>query len=218
MESVVVYGIGSPVLVDLEESLFRAGISIAAGVRNYEGESFLAPEVKTLSPQTLTHDFTSLPFLIPLFTPGHRQRAAIEAESFGFARPYSLVDPTSATPRSLQIEPGTYINSGCSIGAQSRFGAFVFINRGVAIGHHADFGPFVSIGPGAVIAGGVKIGKGALVGAGAVVLPEIAIGENAVVGAGSVVTRDVPAHCLVVGNPAKIVKEGIAGHNGIAVV
>lgn len=217
MERVVVYGVGSPVLVDVEESLFRAGATLAAGVRNYEGESFLAAEARVLTPQSLTEEILSMPFLVPLFTPGHRQQAAREAESLGFKHAYSLVDPTSAVPRSLHVEPGTYINSGCSLGAQSRFGAFVFINRGVGIGHHASFDRFVSVGPGAVIAGGVTIGKGALVGAGAVVLPEISIGENAVVGAGSVVTRDVPAHCLVVGNPAKIVKEGISGHKGIAV-
>ena len=86
----------------------------------------------------------------------------------------------------------------------------MFINRGATIGHHARFGAFVSIGPGVTIAGQVTIGKGSLVGAGAVVLPQIQIGENAVVGAGSVVTRDVPDHCVVFGNPARIVKSRIA--------
>ena len=42
-----------------------------------------------------------------------------------------------------------------------------------------------------------------------VVLPGVRIGEGSVVGAGAVVSRDVPAHCLVAGNPAKIIKEGI---------
>jgi acetyltransferase-like isoleucine patch superfamily enzyme len=45
------------------------------------------------------------------------------------------------------------------------------------------------------------------VGAGAVLLPGIEIGEEAFVAAGSVVTRDVPARTLVMGAPAKAVRE-----------
>jgi acetyltransferase-like isoleucine patch superfamily enzyme len=81
----------------------------------------------------------------------------------------------------------------------------------VSLGHHARVGRFVSIGPGATLAGKVTLGHGAVIGAGAVVLPERSIGPNAVVAAGSVVTRDVAAHCLVMGNPARIVKQDVAG-------
>ncbi|MBL4618148.1 MAG: acetyltransferase [Robiginitomaculum sp.] len=42
-------------------------------------------------------------------------------------------------------------------------------------------------------------------GAGAILLPGVTIGKWAMVGSGAVVTKDVPEHCLVVGNPAKIV-------------
>jgi maltose O-acetyltransferase len=40
-----------------------------------------------------------------------------------------------------------------------------------------------------------------------VVLPAITIGAQATVGAGAVVTRDVPARCLAVGNPARVVPD-----------
>lgn len=51
----------------------------------------------------------------------------------------------------------------------------------------------------------IAIGKDAFVGARALILPGIRIGECAIVGAGAVVTKDVPAHAIVAGNPAKIV-------------
>jgi acetyltransferase-like isoleucine patch superfamily enzyme len=38
-------------------------------------------------------------------------------------------------------------------------------------------------------------------------LPKVSIGSNVIVGAGSVVTKDVPDNVMVVGIPAKIVKE-----------
>ncbi len=49
-----------------------------------------------------------------------------------------------------------------------------------------------------------SVQRGASLGAGAVIVPGVTIGEFAMVGAGSVVTRDVPAHSLVIGNPARI--------------
>ena len=45
------------------------------------------------------------------------------------------------------------------------------------------------------------------VGAGANLLPGVRIGRNAIVGAGAVVTKDVPAGKVVMGVPAKIVRD-----------
>jgi acetyltransferase-like isoleucine patch superfamily enzyme len=54
---------------------------------------------------------------------------------------------------------------------------------------------------------GPTIRRGARVGGGAVLLPAIEIGEEAFVGAGAVVTKDVPARAVVVGNPARQIRE-----------
>jgi hypothetical protein len=213
MQGIVIYATGSPILVDLEESLFRAGIPVCAGVQNLPGKNFLSSQAPTFSPDVVPDDLKECPFMVPLFTPGNRQQAVREAEQLGFKQPFSLIDPSVAAPRVLRFDAGLYVNAGCSLGAGSDLGAFVFINRGAAIGHHAFFGRFVSIGPGAVVGGQVTIGKGSMVGAGAVVLPKVMIGENAVVAAGAVVFRDVPDHCVVLGNPARVVKTKIRGYN-----
>lgn len=52
----------------------------------------------------------------------------------------------------------------------------------------------------------IIIGKNVWIGAGATVLSGITIGDNAVIGAASVVTKDVPADCIVAGNPARFIK------------
>lgn len=52
------------------------------------------------------------------------------------------------------------------------------------------------------------IGDNCIIGIRSIILPGIRIGDHVVVGAGSVVTKDVPDHCLVAGNPAKIIKSG----------
>ncbi|MEN3311351.1 MAG: hypothetical protein V7645_680 [Actinomycetota bacterium] len=54
---------------------------------------------------------------------------------------------------------------------------------------------------------GPTIRRGARVGAGAVLCPAVEIGEEAFVGAGAVVVSDVPPRVLVVGNPARILRD-----------
>jgi acetyltransferase-like isoleucine patch superfamily enzyme len=54
---------------------------------------------------------------------------------------------------------------------------------------------------------GPTVRRGARIGGGAVLLPGIEVGEEAFVGAGAVVIRDVPARAVVVGNPARQLRE-----------
>lgn len=210
MNGVVLYGTGSSLIADVEESLYRAGHRLAAGIQNRSGPNFLS--VPALAPNELTPDMFELPFLVPLFTPRNRREAIQEAIHFGFKNPGTLIDPTSILPRNLKIGQGSYINAGCSIGAASTFGDFVLINRGASLGHHVHLEAFVSIGPGVVLAGHVNVSSNVMIGAGAIILPRITIGEGAIIGAGTVVTRDVPAECVVIGNPGKIIRKTNVSH------
>ena len=52
----------------------------------------------------------------------------------------------------------------------------------------------------------VEIKDNTWIGAGSILLPGVTIGENSVIGAGSVVNRTIPANCVAVGNPCKIIR------------
>ena len=54
---------------------------------------------------------------------------------------------------------------------------------------------------------GPTVRRGARVGVGAVLCPAVEIGEEAFVGAGAVVVKDVPPRVVVVGNPARVLRE-----------
>lgn len=53
------------------------------------------------------------------------------------------------------------------------------------------------------------IGKRCFIGANAIIMCGITIGDEVIVGSGAIVTKDVPSNCIVVGNPARVIKEGI---------
>lgn len=53
----------------------------------------------------------------------------------------------------------------------------------------------------------VKIGNGCWIGGGAIILPGVTIGDGTVIGAGSVVTKDIPANCVAIGNPCRVIRK-----------
>ena len=64
--------------------------------------------------------------------------------------------------------------------------------------------PFIEQG---ITAQGIEIEDDVWLGAGAVITDGVRVGKGSVVAAGAVVTKDVPAHSIVAGVPAKVIKE-----------
>lgn len=56
----------------------------------------------------------------------------------------------------------------------------------------------------------VTIGHDVWIGHGAIVLPGVSVGNGAIIGAGSVVTKEVPPYTVVVGNPARVLRQRFA--------
>jgi sugar O-acyltransferase (sialic acid O-acetyltransferase NeuD family) len=215
--SIVLYGIGSMIIADVAETCARLGLQIAAWVKNVEGKTYEPIGQTIVRAENVSSELAALEFSVPLFNPFHRRQAAEDACQRGFTKPRILIDPTAIVASSTTFEPGCYLNSAANVGAAGKIGRFVFMNRSVSVGHHAEIADYVSIGPGAVIAGKVRLGRGVVIAAGAIVLPGMDVGENAVVAAGAVVTKTVPPHCLVMGNPARVTRSGIAGYKNYSV-
>ena len=53
----------------------------------------------------------------------------------------------------------------------------------------------------------IQIEDNVWIGGSAIILPGVTVGKDAVVGAGAVVSRDVPAGAVVVGNPARVIRQ-----------
>jgi len=140
----------------------------------------------------------------------HRSRfiTQVAAYGFSFAR---VVHPSARISAKSTVGEGTLVSAGAILAVSTHISRHVLINRGALIGHHTTLGEYVTVGPGANIAASCRIGAATYIGIGAIVIDHVTIGSHSVVGAGAVVTSDVPDNVLVVGVPARVVKENIVG-------
>ena len=114
------------------------------------------------------------------------------------------------------------IQKNAAVGKRCKISSHTFICEGVTIHDYVFVGHGVTFindsYPRATTLGGelqtesdwkveqTLVKEGASIGSGSTILSNVVIGEHAIVGAGSVVTRDVPAHTIVAGNPARVLR------------
>jgi acetyltransferase-like isoleucine patch superfamily enzyme len=111
---------------------------------------------------------------------------------------------------------GSLVENDTTVGARTRIQANAYVTA------YSTVEEDVFIAPGVVttnddfmgrterrlaVTRGPTIRRGARIGGGAVLLPGVEIGEEAFVGAGAVVLEDVPARAVVVGNPARRIRD-----------
>ena len=107
----------------------------------------------------------------------------------------------------VALGDGVFVHQNVAFGANVIVGSGVAIRMMSVINHDNNLGDYSFIGPGVTLCGHVNVGRGAYIGAGSVVKERVIIGEGAVVGAGAVVVKDVDPWTVVVGSPAKKLRD-----------
>jgi UDP-2-acetamido-3-amino-2,3-dideoxy-glucuronate N-acetyltransferase len=111
---------------------------------------------------------------------------------------------------------GALVENDTTIGAMSRIQAEAYITAYSTLEEHVFIAPCVvttndnfmgRTEKRHALRKGPTIRRGARVGGGAILCPAVEIGEEAFVGAGAVVTKDVPPRVIVVGNPARVLRD-----------
>jgi len=135
--------------------------------------------------------FHSLAYSSPLpsWTVRYQRTRGVKIGKNCHISPYVLIDLLH--PELIKIEDNVTISSNSMIFAHVNPSANEFLKKH---GYPRTIKPVI-------------IKKGAVISVGCIIIAGVTIGENSIVGAGSVVTQDVPDYCVVVGNPARIVKK-----------
>jgi acetyltransferase-like isoleucine patch superfamily enzyme len=131
-----------------------------------------------------------------------------------------LGDQSFVRERSV-VGPGSVIGRGSVVDNDVRVGARVKVQTGVYLTAFTLVEDDVFVGPGATTTNddtmarhgpqtplrGATLRRACRVGGATVLTPGVEIGEEAFVAAGAVVTRDVPPRAVVMGVPARVVRE-----------
>jgi acetyltransferase-like isoleucine patch superfamily enzyme len=133
-----------------------------------------------------------------------------------------IVGDQACVRERVTVGDDVVIGRGSLIENDSTIGALTKIQAGVYITAHSTLEENVFVAPCVVttndnfmgrteqrlaLVQGATIRRGARVGGGAVLCPGVEVGEEAYVGAGAVVVKDVPPRVVVVGNPARVLRE-----------
>ena len=115
----------------------------------------------------------------------------------------------------VEVQQNAFIGARCKISSHSFICEGVVIDDEVFIGHGVMFVndryPRASNADGSLQTEAdwtveeTRVERGASIGSNATILCGVTIGQGAIVGAGAVVTRDVPAHAIVAGVPARTI-------------
>jgi len=110
---------------------------------------------------------------------------------------------------------GSVVDNDVAIGARVRVQSNVYLTARTVVEDDVFVGPCASTtnddtmgrhGPDHPLRGAI-LRRACRIGGGAVLTPGVEVGEEAYVAAGAVVTKDVPARAVVMGVPARVVRE-----------
>jgi sugar O-acyltransferase (sialic acid O-acetyltransferase NeuD family) len=159
-----------------------------------------------------TGEISSMPDVFVVISTGRPDNYASRpriAERLGLPpeRYATIVHPSASVSSTSRVGSGTVLLAHAVLTAAVMVGSHVAIMPHVVLTHDDVIGDFATLASGARLGGGVHVGRGAYIGAGALVREQRSIGCGALVGMGAVVTRDVPAHEVWAGVPARYIRE-----------
>jgi sugar O-acyltransferase (sialic acid O-acetyltransferase NeuD family) len=134
------------------------------------------------------------------------QRLLVGMPRLAFA---TVVHPSAIVSPTARIGYGTVVLAGAVVGVGAHVGNHCIVNTAASVDHDDQIEDFASIAPGAVLGGTVRVGTRTAVCLGAKVIQGIDIGSDAVIGAGATVVRNVANRVVVMGTPARVVREHV---------
>ncbi len=120
----------------------------------------------------------------------------------------TLIHPSAQISPTAKIGCGVYIHAGAYIWTRVTIGDFTIISPNTVIAHHTTIGHSCLISTLCTVGASINIGEYTMFGIGSIAITGIhSVGRNVVLGAGTTATKDVEDNVLMVGSPARKIRD-----------
>lgn len=119
----------------------------------------------------------------------------------------NLVDPSCFVHPAARLGRGCVLYPHCFVGLNAVLGDRVFVLAGCIINHDVVLADRVVLGSNVALAGCVHVEAGAYLGQSCSVRQYLRIGREAFIGMGAIVIKDVEPGCVMIGNPARLLRK-----------
>jgi sugar O-acyltransferase (sialic acid O-acetyltransferase NeuD family) len=205
-----VYGSGG-LGMDLLDTCYKLGIAedilFVDDKRGAEVNGIKALAFERILERRETDD---IEFVVAVGEPQTRKKIHDKLASYAFPCA-KIIGPSAEVSPFAVIGDGTVVQSQSIVVGGVRIGFGCWLNFRVLLGHEAVIGDYCVLSPNVNVGGNTVIGDACFLGNSAVIRDHIKIGSNAVIGMGAVVLKDVPDNAVMVGNPARQLRENSAG-------
>ena len=215
MKKIVILGTGGN-CTDILDTLLD--INDARGNLIYECIGFLDdnPEkwkqsfhtVKVLGPLQKAKELNDCSFVFGIGSASNfwRRREILAKTGIEDKRFESIVHPTASVSRMAMVGRGAVIFQNVTITSNVNIGKYVTVLPNAVISHDDIIGDFTCIASSASVSGNVRIGEGCYIGTNSAIKDGVTIGDHCLIGMGSVVLKDIPENNVMVGNPARFLR------------
>jgi sugar O-acyltransferase (sialic acid O-acetyltransferase NeuD family) len=171
------------------------------------GETVMNIEIIDTTENLLLQDITGKQFAVTMGENRIRQNLANKIRKKGGITP-SLIHPNAVVSPSAKIGEGCFIHMYSKISTYAVVGNDCVIDFNSLVAHHATLGHACYMSSIAMIGSYCTIGERVLFGMNSLILPlKLTLGDDCIVGGKANVTKSFPENCLLVGNPAKKLKD-----------
>jgi acetyltransferase-like isoleucine patch superfamily enzyme len=193
------------------------GVVIGAGVRLGQGAVLGRPQridVNSRSPLRPPDEPTSIGAHCmigsgTIVTAGARIGARSALSDLVLVRETAVLGDEVMIGRGCTVSHTTRVGSGTRVQTDTIIAPRTTLGENVMVGARVMFigDPTLGRRPPEPASRGIRVSRGVRIGTGAILSPPLEVGEEAVIGVGSYVRADVPARTVVVGTPARYLRD-----------
>jgi acetyltransferase EpsM len=163
---------------------------------------------RVIGPFSAAQDHSDCLFVTGIGSPYNYWRRGDVIDALGLApeRFATIVHPRASISSSARLGFGTVIHQNATVTTGAKIGNHVLVLPNAVISHGDEIGDFTIVNAGVCMGGDVRIGRSCYLGARSAVRQNVTIGDRSQIGMGSVVLNDVAPGAVVVGNPARFLR------------